>query len=76
MLILVIVGAFFVFGLGYFIGTQNENDPDVIFDGQLVVKSIEDEEESRVVLSMRFEDEIDVDDIEKKKQVTFLVVTE
>jgi predicted thioredoxin/glutaredoxin len=76
MLILAIVVVAFVFALGYFIGTQNEAVPDGTFDGKLVVKSIEDEDESRVVLSMQFENEIDIDDIEKKKQVTFLVVTE
>lgn len=76
MLILAIVGAAILFALGYFVGTQNEDVPEGIFDGQLVVKSVEEDEESRVVLSMRFDDEIDIDDIEKKKQVTFQVVTE
>jgi hypothetical protein len=79
MLILVIVGLVFVFAAGYFIGTQNEGIPEGIFDGRLVVKSIDgdgEDEEDRVVLSMQFDEEIDIDQIENKKQVTFQVVTE
>lgn len=76
MLILVIVAAAILFAAGYFIGSQNEGVSEGIFDGQLVVKSVEDEEESRVLLSMRFDEEIDIDQIENKKQVTFQVVTE
>lgn len=79
MLILAIVGVAIVFAAGYFIGTQNEGIPEGVFDGQLVLTSVEakdEEEQDRVVLSMRFDEGIDIDDIEKRKHITFQVVTE
>ncbi len=79
MLILAIVGAAIVFALGYFIGTQNEGIPEGVFDGQLVVTSVDaedEDEQDRVVLSMRFNEGIDIDDIENRKHIAFQVVTE
>lgn len=79
MLILAIVLGAIIFSAGYFIGIQNEGIPEGMYDGQLIVKSVaakDDGDDERVVLSMQFEKDIDIDDIENKKHVTFQVVTQ